>query len=62
MINMPKTLIDKVDNMQKQMDNIYIKKEMETQRKINQREMLEIKTNKQTSKQTKTCIKNKESF
>lgn len=24
MINMPKTLIDKVDNMQKQMDNIYI--------------------------------------
>lgn len=35
---------------------------METQRKINQREMLEIKTNKQTSKQTKTCIKNKESF
>lgn len=25
---------------------------METQRKINQREMLEIKTNKQTSKQT----------
>lgn len=26
MINMPKTLIDKVDNMQKQMDNIYKKK------------------------------------
>lgn len=56
MINMPKTLIDKVDNMQKQMDNIYIKKEMETQRKINQREMLEIKTNKQTSKQTNKSL------